>query len=142
VLRLLATVALAGLLAAAMTAASAARPAQLTGFWSPSRNIVCGYLPAEGGSQAFLRCDIRSGLRPKPRAACDLDWTGVSLAARTAARPTCAGDTVADPRFPVLPYGRAWRRGGFVCFSETIGVACLSPAGHGLFLSRQAWRTF
>ena len=97
---------------------------------------------APGASKALLRCDIFTGLVPNPRTRCELDWTGISLAAARPASPTCAGDTVNDPSFKVLPYGRSWRKGGFVCFSETVGLLCLSASGHGFFLSRQAWHAF
>jgi hypothetical protein len=110
-----------------------------TGFRTPSKNIVCGHLRAQNGSPEFLRCDIFSGLRPQPRRAGELDWTGISMSARRRATPTCAGDTVSDPSFRVLPYGRSWSKGSFTCLSSRIGVSCANRAGHGFFLSRERW---
>ena len=123
---------------AALTSAAAlgGREAFVT-FQMPSKNISCGYL--SGSGPTFLRCDIRSGLKPEPRGACDLDWTGISMGGGMA-RPTCAGDTVADPKAPVLPYGATWRRGPFTCLSSRIGLSCANRAGHGFFLSKESWR--
>lgn len=111
---------------------------ELVTFRMPSKNVYCGYASGFGGP-AFLRCDIRSGLRPEPRGRCELDWTGLSMGARGPARPTCAGDTVIDLRAPALPYGRTWSRGGFTCLSSRLGLACANRAGYGFFLSKERW---
>lgn len=111
-----------------------------TGFWTPSKNIVCGHFRAQHGSPEGLRCDIFSGLRPEPRRSCELDWTGISMGPRKRATPTCAGDTVADRSFRVLPYGRTWSKGSFTCLSSRVGVTCSNRAGYGFFLSREGWR--
>ena len=105
-------------------------------FRTPSTNIACAYY------RPSLRCDVRSGLRPEPRTACELDWTGISMAVVGRARPTCAGDTAYDPRAPILAYGRRWRRAGFTCLSQRLGLRCVNRSGHGFFLSRARWRTF
>jgi Family of unknown function (DUF6636) len=118
--------------------AGAALPG-FTGFWTPSKNIVCGHFRAQYGSPEGLRCDIFSGLRPEPRRACELDWTGISMGPRKRATPTCAGDTVADRSFRVLPYGRTWSKGSFTCLSTRAGVSCANRAGYGFFLSRESW---
>ena len=109
------------------------------GFRTPSKNIVCGRLPAQYGSPEVLRCDIFSGLRPEPRRPCELDWTGVAMRANRRAGAVCAGDTVSDPSFSVLPYGRTWSRGSFTCLSTRVGVSCANRAGYGFFLSRESW---
>ena len=120
----------------ALAAAGSASGASPIAFHTPSKNIDCLYLPR------FLRCDIRSGLRPVPKRACELDWTGVSLSQTGRGRANCAGDSVADPRSTVLAYGRTWRRGGFVCRSRLTGLTCANASGRGFFLSRQRYRTF
>ena len=107
-------------------------------FQLPSRNIGCAY----GTSPTYLRCDIRSGLKPAPRGKCDLDWTGLQITPTGRARPTCAGDTALLPNAPVLAYGRTWRRGGIACTSRRTGLRCRNRAGHGFTLARQAWRIF
>ena len=112
------------------------------GFKTPSKNIGCGYLAAFDGNPASLRCDIRSGLVPKPSRKCELDWTGLEVGPTGRARAVCAGDTAYDPSFRVLAYGKAWMRGGIRCFSRKTGVTCTNRAGHGFFLSRQRWRLF
>jgi hypothetical protein len=103
-------------------------------FRMPSRNIACVY------AVSALRCDILSGLRPEPRARCQLDWTGLTLPSAGPARPTCAGDTVYDAREPILGYGRTWRRGAFVCVSRRTGLECRNRSGRGFVLARESWR--
>ena len=80
-------------------------------------------------------------LRPK---SCDLDWGyGYELIGATArAKTFCAGDTAHDPRAPILPYGKTWKKGPFTCLSRRIGLRCANRAGHGFFLSRQHSYTF
>ena len=126
---------------AALLAGTASASAAIDTFRTPSGNIGCVY----DSRPAYLRCDIRSGLRPAPARpkGCALDW-GLSLnMGRTSrARTTCAGDTALDPRARVLRYGSTWRRGPFSCTSRTAGLTCRNAAGHGWFMSRQRWRRF
>jgi len=125
--------------ALAAASASAAPSAGIQLFKTPSGNIGCIYAAAAPGLPANLRCDIRSGLRPKPGrpAGCDLDY-GDSYALLKFGRTlvTCHGDTALDPHAPVLAYGKTWRRNGFSCTSRAIGLRCSNASGHGFFLSR------
>jgi hypothetical protein len=105
-------------------------------FRMPSGNIACAYITGFG--PVTLRCDILSGMKPRPRGRCDNDWTGLSMG-RGTARPTCAGDTVYDRNAPVLKYGSVWKRGPFTCLSLLVGLSCVNTTGHGFFLSKQSW---
>ena len=108
-------------------------------FRTPSGNIGCVY--ATGfGKGASLRCDIRSGLKPKPARPrnCDLDWgDSYELGLTRRAYVTCHGDTAIDPRAHALRYGSTWKKSGFVCTSKRAGLRCRNRSGHGFFLSRQ-----
>ena len=123
------------LLAAAATlvfAVPAAHAAPNPFFRTPSGNIQCAYY----GS---LRCDIRSGLKPKPArpAGCDFDWGQTLVLGRSGgARVGCVSDSVFDPRARVLAYGTSWRRGGITCVSKRTGLLCFNARNHGFFLSR------
>ena len=128
----------AGLLVAVAAAAALGSPPQFESFRMPSRNIGCIYVRAS----ATLRCDILSGLRPEPRRRCELDWTGITLAAAGRAAPQCAGDTAYDPRARVLAYGSTWRRGAITCRSARDGLRCANRRAHGFFLSRARWRVY
>jgi hypothetical protein len=113
-------------------------------FRTPSHNIGCGYSKF-AGEQANVRCDIRSGLKPRPPKPknCDLDWAyGYAMGRRGRASTLCAGDTVLDPKAPVLAYGHTWRRNGFTCTSRATGLTCRNLSGHGFFLSREHSRVF
>ena len=139
------TVKLAALLIAVLAVAvssglaSAGRASGIVFFRTPSGNIGCVYAPAEQGRQASLRCDIRSGLRPKPArpARCDLDYgDSYELPRSGRAIVVCHGDTALDPHAPVLAYGRIWRRGGLACSSKAVGLRCTNARRHGFFMSR------
>jgi hypothetical protein len=108
-------------------------------FKTPSGNIVCAYY------NRSVRCDIRSGLSPKPaRPRGCPSYTdfgqGLNLGPRRAG-VVCAGDTVLGGA-PVLAYGRAWRRGPITCRSRITGLTCKNTLRHGFFLSRESWRLF
>jgi hypothetical protein len=123
------------------TASAVGRIGVVTFFRTPSGNIGCVY-SSEGVAEAMrssVRCDIRSGLRPKPPRprGCDLDYGDSYELPRSArAAVVCHGDTAIDPHAPVLAYGKTWRRNGFVCISRATGLRCSNTGGHGFFLSR------
>jgi Family of unknown function (DUF6636) len=122
--------------AVGVAASAQGRESVYVTFRMPSKNIECAY--ATGFGPVTLRCDIFSGLKPRPRRRCELDWTGVAMGVGRAG-PTCAGDTVFDPKAPVLAYGSIWKRGPFTCLSSWIGLSCVNRAGHGFFLSKERW---
>jgi len=124
------------LIAMAVMGAAQARESVYVTFRMPSGNIACGYSTDSG--PVTLRCDILSGMKPRPRGSCELDWTGLSMG-RGTARPTCAGDTVYDRKAPLLKYGNVWKRGLFTCVSLLIGLTCTNRTGHGFFLSKERW---
>jgi hypothetical protein len=108
-------------------------------FHTPSGNIGCAYVsePSFGGPS--LRCDILSGLKPRPRRpkGCTLDWGfGYQMRLTGPSSTVCAGDTTVDRRSQVLRYGQRWSRGGFTCTSRVAGLRCTNRSGHGFFLSR------
>ena len=105
-------------------------------FHTPTGNIGCAYVSDPGFGGPSLRCDILSGLKPKPQRRCALDLTGFSLRPTGRASVVCAGDTAVDRRSPVLRYGQRWSRGGFTCTSRTAGLRCRNRSAHGFFLSR------
>lgn len=136
--------AVAAVAAAALSAGASASSSGFVGFRTPSGNIGCGYWKF-AGERAGLRCDIGSGLRPlpTPRVRCDAVWgEAVSMTPTGRAGPGCIGDSMRDPRFPVLAYGKTWSRGGFTCTSRVAGLTCRNLDGHGWFLSRDRSRIF
>jgi hypothetical protein len=110
------------------------------GLQTPSRNIGCIF----SQSPRFVRCDVRTGLRPAPPRprGCDLDWA-YALEMTLVSRPKtlCAGDTALG-QGPILAYGASLKIEGFSCVSQRVGLRCTNRARHGFFLSRQRWRKF
>jgi hypothetical protein len=118
-----------------------AAPAQavIVQFRTPTSNIGCVYSSEPGRSGPYLRCDILSGLKPKPRRpkGCTLDWTfGFELNRTGRARTVCAGDTAVNRHAKVLRYGHKWSVSGFSCTSRRTGLRCKNRSGHGFSLSR------
>ncbi len=110
------------------------------GLQMPSRNIGCIF----SQSPRYVRCDVRSGLKPAPPRprGCDLDWAyGLEMTPVSRPKTFCAGDT-ALAQGPVLAYGAKLRIEGFTCVSQRTGLRCANRAGHGFVLSRQRWRRF
>jgi hypothetical protein len=139
----LAATVVAGLIWSGAAAALVPLPA----FHSPSGNIRCFFV------RGTLRCSIaHADYAAALQARCiapptGLDWHGFELGARTKATVTCSGGILYSPdterpAYKTLAYGRTWHHGAFTCRSRTTGVTCRTASGHGLFLSRQAWRAW
>jgi serine/threonine protein kinase len=101
-------------------------PLQVVSFRTPTGAIGCS-----AGTQ--LRCDIRSGLHPRP-AACA--GSGFSLRTTGPAAVACDHPTAILSGSPTLRYGTGWNRGAFTCRSRITGLRCHNRSGHGFFLSR------
>jgi hypothetical protein len=120
-----------------VAALALAAPAQafVTQFRTPSSNIGCVFSadPRLGGT--YLRCDILSGLKPKPRRA-RARPDGFQMAPKGRSSVVCAGDTAVNRQARELRYGSKWSRAGFTCTSKKAGLRCRNHSGHGFFLSR------
>ena len=112
------------------------------GFQSPSKNIACAYFDYD--KQNTLRCDIMEATVTARRPAdCDLEWgKAFEMRSKGGAERLCYGDTVMDPKLPVLPYGQVWQRGGFTCTAEQTGVTCFNADRRGFSLSRAKQELF
>jgi hypothetical protein len=125
-------------LAKSSSTAPASGADDFAAFRTPSGNIGCAYTGAGGSTKGYLRCDIGTGLKPRPRkpASCQLDYgSGYEMSDTGRAKVVCAGDTVLRQGF-VLRYGKTWRRGGFTCASRLAGLRCTNRSARGFFLSR------
>jgi len=127
----------------------------LPGFRSPSGNISCLFIPSStGGTPATILCklahaDYANALQKRcmsPNGS-GVDWHGFSLRAARKATVICSGGilynpTTQHPSYITLAYGKTWRQKMFGCTSQVNGVNCSNPHGHGMFISRQTWRTW
>jgi hypothetical protein len=106
-------------------------------FHAPSKNIYCMIAT---GDYAEARCDVMEMTNeiPAPPADCDLDFGhAFSIGPQdTLGMQICAGDSVADPDGATLAYGDSIDLGGFRCMSETTGMTCTNPAGHGFTVAK------
>jgi hypothetical protein len=140
------TLAVAGLAAALVAASSAA--IRVPGFRTPTGNIRCLYV---AGPPSTILCSIsHASYAQRLQARCmgptgaGVDWHGFSLGATRKGQILCTGGILytGRPSYVTLPYGKSWRRGAFTCASRLAGVTCRSRSGHGIFVSRQAYRTW
>ena len=128
-----------GSLATASSSKTEARRDVLVGFRMPSNNIFCQYVVSSSPHTKYLRCDIMSGLKPKPSSkGCIEGSRGFSADMGVTGRATyeCSSDSVYDMGAPKVGYGMTWRRGGFTCKSKISGLTCTNLSRHGFFLSR------
>lgn len=113
------------------------------GFQSPTGNIHCAIYTWNGGAEA--RCDLRELTMSYTRrpAGCDLDWgSAFAVGSSGSGFLACVGDTVRDPRNPVLPYGEAVSLGGISCVSAQSGMTCTNAEGHGFSVRKAAQKLF
>jgi len=139
------------------TSAAAVHAATIPGFRSPTGNIRCVFIPSApldsgtGRTPATMLCTIGQAdyaktlqsrcLGPKGGG---VDWHGFILPAATKGQVSCSGGALytQQPRYITLAYGKTWRQKMFSCTSHFDGVNCSNPHGHGMFISRQTWRTW
>ncbi|MCS7068949.1 MAG: hypothetical protein RMK51_12970 [Meiothermus sp.] len=118
---------------------------ELGGFKTPSGNIHCFAYVDRLTQEAVLRCDLlqnEARIPAKPKD-CPLDWgNAFGLSERGPAGRLCVGDTVADPRLPVLAYGKVWSEGGFRCDVTQARLRCINKDKRGFELSRSLQRLF
>ena len=138
---LLISLAAAVVLAAVAASSAAAGRTVLPGFRTPSGNIRCFVVDK-------LYCSIQhSAYGGRLQARCDLDWHGFELGPAAKAKVYCTSNAPYDmgkqrPSNRILAYGKSFHRGAFTCSSRRTGITCRSQNGHGLFISRQAWRAW
>ncbi|WP_337871274.1 DUF6636 domain-containing protein [Meiothermus sp.] len=118
---------------------------ELGGFKTPSGNIHCFAFVDRVAGEAILRCDLlqnQARIPAKPKD-CELDWgNAFGLGERGKAQRLCVGDTVADPRLPVLAYGKVWSEGGFRCDVTQARLRCTNRDKRGFELSRATQKLF
>jgi hypothetical protein len=95
------------------------------------RSLTCGLRHADYAMQLQRRC--LAG-----------DWHGFTLFAKGKPTIFCAGNPnyAIRPVYTTLAYGKSWTRGPFTCSSRITGVTCRNQGAHGVFISRQSYRTW
>ncbi len=132
------------LLVAAAVAASATAAPQKSYFTFKAQGglVECGIFVGGAYSESLLRCDIRTGLKPKVKRpkGCHFDYgSTLELRAKGRAFPGCVSDAIGRAQ-TTLGYGKTYKRGPFTCTSARSGLTCKNAAKHGFFLGKSAWR--
>jgi len=131
----------------------AASSQTLPGLVSPSGNIKCLYVPGVGTPSRLLCSVAHARYAAKLQSRCmgptgvGVDWHGFDLTSTGRGNLLCTGGILYNPatqhpRYLLVGYGKNWRQGVFTCQSRSSGVTCRNRGGHGLFLSRSAWRVW
>ena len=150
----------AAVLCALASAGVAGAATSIPGFRSPSGNISCVFVPSSplasgtGRTPATILCTVAHADYAKtlqgrclgPSGA-GVDWHGFILPAARKGAVSCSGGilynpTTQRPKYSTLAYGKVWRQKMFSCRSQVTGVNCSNPHGHGMFISRETWRTW
>jgi len=137
---------ISAVVALALSASAAARV--LPGFNSPTGNIKCYYNPnglTSRGYSQVVRCGLDHadyGMQLQRR--CEAgDWHGFTLTPKGRPLLYCPGGASGDRvAYRTLAYGSSRQLGPFTCTSHITGVTCRNRTGHGLFVSRQSYRTW
>jgi hypothetical protein len=137
------------LVAASLPAPAAAAKTPIPGLVTPSGNIRCFETRR---APVTLHCEIHSSsygssLQRRCITQATVDWHGFELGARTRGAVSCSGGILYSPdteriAYRTVSYGTTWRSGPISCLSARTGLTCRNRAGHGLFISRERWRTF
>jgi hypothetical protein len=123
--------------------AALAAPQAYKSFRTQGGLITCAYTAPPGRySESALRCDIRTGLKPRVKRpkGCEFDFGGtLVLLLKGRTRIGCVSDAI-SPVQRVLRYGQTWRAGPFTCKLTRAGLTCTNKGKRGFFLSKKAWR--
>jgi hypothetical protein len=137
---------ISAVLALTLSASAAARV--LPGFNSPTGNIKCYYNPnglSQRGYSQVVRCGLdHADYAMQLQRRCEAgDWHGFTLTPTGRPLLYCPGGASGDRvDYRTLDYGRSRQLGAFTCTSRITGVTCRNRTGHGLFVSRQSYRTW
>jgi hypothetical protein len=108
-------------------------------FKTPSGNIYCIASRDTRTNTADLECELTTNtakLPPKPKD-CDLDWGNrFSVGERGQAARGCHGDTIQNPNYKTLAYGKRWSVAGFSCEVTKLRLRCENRDRHGFELAK------
>lgn len=114
-------------------------------FQSPSGNVVCSSsvdVNPNGGVTCSVGTENTRPPIPRPRD-CDLDWGDMFYVERTGkAQMGCHGDYPFDSHPTVLNYGQTLKGKTYECTSQTTGMTCKNPSGHGFTLNKTTQKIF
>lgn len=125
----------------ALTAVRAGTFTDLGSFKSPSGNIFCIAVRDNFNERntVSLSCELveSTAKLPVKPSDCDLDWgKRFYVEARGKALRACHGDTISNPNYPTLGYGKLWQVGGFRCDITSARLRCVNLERHGFELSK------
>ena len=114
-------------------------------FKTPSGNAFCIASRDTRTNTAFLTCQlttITAKIPAKPKD-CDLDWGyRFEMNERGKAARGCYGDTIANPNYKTLVYGKTWKVTGFTCDLTKARLRCVNLEKHGFELSKAIQKFF
>ena len=114
-------------------------------FQTASGNTYCIATRDTRTNTATLQCELRTNTAKLPAQPkdCDLDWGNrFIMSERGAASRECHGDTIQNPNYPKLEYGKRWSAGGFSCDLTKLRLRCVNRDKHGFELAKAQQKPF
>ncbi len=118
---------------------------EIGNFKTPSGNIHCMAWRDRLTNKASMQCEmseITAKIPAKPKD-CQLDY-GYRFGIGERGKPerVCHGDTIKNPNYKTLAYGKTWQVTGFTCDVTTIRLRCINLEKHGFELSKAVQKFF
>ena len=114
-------------------------------FKTPSNNIYCIAFRDTRNNTAELQCEMSqiTAKIPATPKDCDLDYGyRFGMSQRGSAERGCYGDTIKNPNYKTLAYGKIWKVGGFTCDVTVARLRCVNLDKRGFELSKAMQRFF
>jgi hypothetical protein len=111
----------------------------LGSFQTPSGNTFCIATRDTRNNTAYLQCELKENTakilaQPKD---CNLDWGNrFGLGMRGKAERECHGDTIQNPNYKKLEYGKSWQVTGFKCDLNKVRLRCMNLDKHGFEIAK------
>ncbi len=114
-------------------------------FKTPSNNIYCIAWRDKVANTAEMQCEmteITAKIPANPKD-CNLDYGyRFGMSQRGKAERGCYGDTIKNPNYKTLAYGKTWKAGGFTCDVTTARLRCVNLDKRGFELSKAVQKFF
>jgi hypothetical protein len=114
-------------------------------FKTPSNNIHCIAWRDKVAGKAELQCEMTeiTAKIPATPKDCELDYGyRFGMSERGKAERGCYGDTIKNPNYKTLAYGKTWKSGGFTCDVTTARLRCTNLDKRGFELSKAVQKFF
>ena len=114
-------------------------------FKTPSNNIYCVAWRDKIAGSVEMQCELAQNTAKIPTQPkdCQLDWGNrFGMSERGKAERVCHGDTIQNPNYKTLAYGKVWKVAGFTCDVSTARLRCVNLDKRGFELAKASQKLF